>query len=239
MTRKKWFSILIILILLTPVLLIYFSFQGNPIAKVNSKLTVQKYLAKTYPKDEFYVGDTIYDFKIGGYEVTVNRIKDQARKDYSFSVVGILGTKVHYDPIYYENLDTVLIEDLEKTADEEIYQRLKADIEEVQKVSTEIEVLKGSYPEGTKWDRKLELEKPLYLWVAIDGEGLNKEDIYRIAKKMQKVLNEEGYNYDRVSINSQVYHEGSQILNYSIGFSKNKRIKQSHVSVDNQHLDIH
>lgn len=239
MTRKKWLYILIIIVLLTPVLLIYFAFQGNPIAKINSKFTTKKYLAKTYPEDEFYVSDPFYNFKVGGYEVPVERIQDNGRKDFDFTVVGIFGTKVHYDPIYYENLDKALIRELEKAANDEIYQRLKAEIEEIKEVFAEIEVLKGRYPEGASWSRDLELEKPLYLWVAIDGKDLKEEDIYHIAKKMQAILNEEGYNYERVSINSQVYHEGSQILNYSIGFSKDKKIKQRHVNVVNEHLDIH
>lgn|SRR5690625_153545 len=239
MTRKKWLYILIILALLTPVLVIYFSFQGNPVAKVNSKFTAQRYLAKTYPEDEFYVGDPFYNFKVGGYEVAVERIGDKSAEDYYFTVVGIFGTKVHYDPIYYENLDEALIRELEKSANEEILEKLQAEIKEIQEVHANLEVLKGRYPEGATWSRDLELEKPFYLWVAIDGQDLKKEDVFKIAKDMQRILNEEGYNYDRVSINSQVFHEGSRILNYSIGFTKDKKIKQRHVSIDNKHLDIH
>lgn len=239
MTKKKWLYIVGVLVLLIPVLLIYSAFEGNPIGKMNAKFTLKKHLEKTYPEEEFVLGDALYNFKMGGYDITVESIDKTKSEKYDFTVVGMFGTKVHYDGIYYANLDEPLIKKLEEEANEEIFDILKVGIPEIEDVSVRIEVLKGTHPDDTKWDKSLQLEKPLYLWTAIDGEGLKEEDVFEIAKRMKKILNDNGYDYSRVSINSMVNYEGSKLLNYSIGFTKDGNIKLKDVSKDNEHLDIH
>src|SRR5690625_7396088 len=102
MTKRKWLYLIIIVALATPVLLLYFAYEGNPIGKFNAKRTLDKHVEETYPDQNFVIhGVAYYDFKDGGYHFSAVEVdmESRERQEYEFSIVGIFGTKVHYDAI--------------------------------------------------------------------------------------------------------------------------------------------
>ncbi|HLS35523.1 MAG TPA: hypothetical protein VK061_04755 [Bacillota bacterium] len=242
MTKRKWLYLIIIVALATPVLLLYFAFEGNPIGKFNAKRTLDKHLEETYPDQNFVIhGPASYNFKDGGYHLTAEEIDKETsdRKEYEFSIVGIFGTKVHYDGIYFENLDQPLMNKFEREANKEILEKLQLGIPDVREVQVTIEVLEGTYDWNTKWHKDLELEEPLSIWVAIDGENKTEDDIVEIGKIMQKILNDHDYDYKSATINSRINHEGSVMLNYSAGFAKDEEITKKNVDKENKEHGLH
>src|SRR5690625_5474473 len=107
MTKRKWLYLIIIVALATPVLLLYFAFEGNPIGKFNAKRTLDKHLEETYPDQNFVIhGPASYNFKDGGYHLTAEEIVNETsyRNEFEFFIVGIFGTDFHYYCIYFEIL---------------------------------------------------------------------------------------------------------------------------------------
>ncbi|WP_042150296.1 DUF3139 domain-containing protein [Paucisalibacillus sp. EB02] len=230
MRKKKWWYILLIIVITLPVLIISNAFNGNPLSKQIAKITLNKYLEEEYPEDKFHVEKPFFNFKDSGYNFEVKKIGDTTQESYDFTVTGILGTKVSYDSIYYANLDQVLIRKLQQEANSELGMLMKSDIPELIEVDVMVEVLKETYPSDTKWDKELNLEKPMYIHITIDAEGLTKESIVEKAKTIQQLLNENGYEYDRVSINANLNDKAfGSYVKYGVGFEGDSSIKEKDV----------
>ena len=204
MKKKKWIYILLIFVLTIFVLFFYTAFNGNPVTKQLSKLTLNTYLKKTYPGDEFTINKPFYNIKDSGYDYKVKRIGDPIQTEHNFFITGILITNVHYDGIYYENQDTILINKFEKEAREELTNLLQKIVPEMLEINVQIEILKGKYDLETVWNKKLELEKPLYIYIAIDSRKLSNKDILLVTSEIQKTLNKNQYIYRNVTIDGKV-----------------------------------
>lgn len=230
MRKRKWWYILLIIVITLPVLFIANAFNGNPVSKQIAKITLNKYLEEEYPEDVFHVEKPFYNFKDSGYNFEVKQIGDATQKVHDFTVTGILGTEVTYDSIYYANLDQILIRNLESEANMELQQLIKKEIPEMKEVEVMIEVLKGTYPSDTTWDKDLKLEKPMYIHIILNAEDLTKESVVEKAISIQQLLNENGYEYDRVSINANLNDTpyGSYVK-YGLGFERDSKIRERDV----------
>lgn len=240
MKKKKWIYLIVIIILVVPVLWLYSAFNGNFITKQLSKRTLTNYLEETYPESEFNIGEPFYNFKDGGYAYEVIEIGEAQQKKYEFTVVGILGNHVHWDGIYYDNLDEALIRKLEKEASQELKEVFQEKVPEILGVSVWLEVLKGKYDSNVSWDKDFKPEEPMSIHVSIDATELTKEDVLQAAKKIQTSL--QPYDYNRVTINANApYGEWDDWndwpLKYHISFDRDEDLKLKNILEENTELE--
>lgn len=89
-----------------------------------------------------------------------------------------------------------------------------------------LEVQKGEFPRDTRWSKDLPLKEPIVLHIVLDVKDAAKEDVLKDTKTIQSILNENGYNYRSVGINSSVI-QGKEIkkLIYSTSFKKDTELK--------------
>jgi|SRR5699024_7188 len=206
------------------VFLIYSFLEGNPIAKYNAGLAVEKYLKESYPEEEFTIEDPTYNFKGGDYNVMVVLEQDGYKPRHLMKVGGFFGTSVFQDGVYEDRLDDGLIRKFKGEAEKELRAVLEASVDVVS-ITAIIEVMREQYPEGTLWTKDLALEKPLELYIALDGNGKDKDDSLEEAKRIQQALNENGYKYGQVTADFLVKNqEEDYISNYKIVFKQNEEI---------------
>ncbi|MBS4206929.1 DUF3139 domain-containing protein [Bacillus sp. FJAT-50079] len=227
MKKKKWLYIGLLIILIVPIIFLYQSFNGNPLTKYMSKSAVKRYLSENYPEHEYHIRKDVYNFKISGYSYEVVQIGSE--ENYEFEVTGLIKPTVTYDGIYYANLDMPLIEKLQEQAAAELTTLLQEPIPELTNLSVQLEVLKGTYDEATNWHKDLKIEKPLYIHMTMDVAELTKEDVLTAAKTAQKILNDEGYSYSRVSLNGNMFDlaadkDNPGYVKYAVGFEPNTNI---------------
>ena len=84
------------------------SFTGNPISSFMAKKAAKEYVANKYPEYDMVIKDSMYNFKIGGYDVDV---QDKNSQDICFSVWyrdfdGIVGD--NYEEMVVEQGSTVV-----------------------------------------------------------------------------------------------------------------------------------
>lgn len=208
-------------------IVLYFAFNGNPIAKQISKSTITNYLEKTYPDDEFNIGEPEYSPKASGYGFQVEKIGDPERRKYWFAVTSVFGTNVEYDGYYYENQDTKLIEKLSMEFNEFLVSKIESGLPEIIDIGVQMEVLKGKYSADTIWTKDFKPEKPLDIDMTIDSSGQSKEDFLQSAIFVQKTLNEAGIDYGSVSMNGNLSGEGflgDGDVSYSVTFKPEMKL---------------
>lgn len=235
MKKKKIIYIIAILVLLIPVLFLYNAFNGNPISKLIAKGTLKNYLEETYPEDEVYLSKGFYNFKFGTYVFDVTMYGDSTG-DYEFEVGGFFSNEVVMDGFYLDHLDESLMKMLGEDARDELKATLGSAVPDILDIEVLIYVLKGTYELDQVWHKDLQMAEPMQIHIVIDGQELSKQDVYERTITIQKILNEEGYDYDRVSINASVPYDGDWILKYAVGFNKNGTVKEKDVSEENKDI---
>ncbi|MCY8143818.1 hypothetical protein [Bacillus haynesii] len=231
MKKKILYSVLIVL-LVSFVLAAYNTFNGNPVSKRLSQTKLEHYLNDRYPEKDLRIDSAIYNFKFAEYVFEVTDTGDQKRKDpYLFSLRGFIQPEVHTDGIYEENLNEPLMERLGEEAGKEIKTFLSKSINDLKDVHVYVEVLKGKLKNDAKWEKSLRLDKPMEIHILLDAANADRKDVYKTAQKIQRLLNEEGYDYEGVTINANIF-DGEDIkdeeigyLKYSTSFEKNTEIK--------------
>lgn len=240
--KKMIFSVLLVL-LVGIVLFFYNEFNGNPISKFASKMVLNNYLSDTYPDREFRIENGTYDFKFSTYVFDVIEIGESSNEDgkpeqYEFQVNGSVIPNVHWDGIYYDNLDTSLMEKLSSQASREITEVISEKMDIVTGIEVHIELLKGDYPSDTDWNKNLKTQKPLDMWIQLDSTNQTKEEFLQSTKEIQKLLNENNYNYEYVSMNGQSFddkfeHKDDEgYVKFATSFEKDGSVKE--VEVYNQ-----
>lgn len=197
-------SMLVILV----AIVLYFAFNGNPIAKQISKSTITNYLEETYPDDEFNIGEPVYSPKASGYSFQVEKSGDLEQRKYWFAVTSVFGTKVEYDGYYYENQDTKLIEKLSMEFNEFLVSKIESNLPEIIDIGVRMEVLKGKYSADTTWTKDFKPGKPLEIDMTIDSSEQSKEGFLQSAIFVQKTLSEAEVDYEVVSMNGSFGGEG-------------------------------
>lgn len=225
--KKKWVYILIIVVLAVLVLFFYTAFNGNPITKQLSKMTLNSYLDTNYPNEEFTIDKPFYNIKDSVYDFSVTRIGDSNQTQYDFTVTGIFNTKVQYDGIYYANQDTRLIKKFEKEAEEELSNLLIKDVPEIIEINVQMEILKGKHDLESVWNKGFIPEKPMYIYIAIDSRKLSIQEFFKATTTIQNSLNENSYDYWNVSIDGKLFDNVNEIedqyswyVKYSSSFEK-------------------
>lgn len=227
--RRKWPYIIGIIVLLVPLLFLYNAYNGNPISKALAKKTLNKYLEKTYPDDEFRIWDGFYNFKFGEYVYEVSIIGDEAQVKHEFYIGGLFSNEVIYDALHDANLDKILMKKLQKEAERELIVLLKETVPELRRVTVMLEVLKGTYELDTKWDKKMELDQPMHLHMLIHDVSLSKQAFYEAAQFIQTTLNEENYNYEFIEIDGNTTNEAGDIVRYYVVFNKHDEVKINNI----------
>lgn len=209
--KKKVYTVLLVL-LVGLVLFLYNAFNGNPVSQLVSKTALENYLAATYPEKELRVDDGFYDFKFGGtYEFDVTEIGSDSNK-YEFSVSGFFKPEVIWDGIRNDRLDEKLMDRLSKEAAREITSLLKSEVKNVKSVEVYLEVLKGQLDPDVPWDKTLKLEEgPLEIDVVLDSAQDRKKDFLQHTKKIQSLLNQEGYNYQSADISGNDFSQDREL----------------------------
>lgn len=221
---KKMFYLFLIVILVVPILFLYNAFNGNPLSKYASKLALKQHLEETYPEEEFTIDGGTYDFKFSEYVFHVKR----DHQDYTFNVAGFFQPTVTTDGFYQSQLDESLMERLGEEAGKELREVLK-DIQEIMYIDVYVEVITGTYDESVTWRKDLPLEKPMDIFIILDGRNMKKEHLLQVMKQMQTVLNTEGYQYGTVTINANIRELTSAkddfgYVKYASSFTKEQTI---------------
>ncbi len=248
---KKWKLGLIVLlvVLIGFVLSIYNEFNGNPVSKFYATKVLENHLDDTYPNREFRIDRAYYDFKFNGYGFNVIEIgttspQGNGPKEYEFNIRGFLKPEVMIDGIYIENLDQDLMKKLADEAGEEIYTLLSKTVKSVRAVDVMIEFQKGKFPSDTNWDKKLKFEKPLGMHIVLDATKSTKETVLQEVKKIQSILNKQGYDYESVNINANIISDDDGYmkdkseyygyLKFATSFSKTTKLKLNDLKEFNQ-----
>ncbi|MCH1625634.1 hypothetical protein [Fredinandcohnia quinoae] len=241
MKRKKMIYSILLVLLIGFILFFYQAFNGNPISKAYSKNVLGTYLNNNYPSKEFRIDDGVYDFKFSQYifeVVEIGSIKDSdgGLKKYEFNVSGFIKPVVNWDGIYYANLDEPLMEKLGQEAAKEIEGVLKEEVPSVHSVEIQIEVLKGKLDPATSWNKNLSLEKPIQMHIVLDSTNQTTKDVFDDAKKIQNIIESEGYKYDYVNINGNgfdnKYSDGKDdrgYVKFAISFEKDTKLQLNDV----------
>ncbi|MEH7226544.1 hypothetical protein V7112_22340 [Bacillus sp. JJ1566] len=209
MKKRKVFYSVILGVLVLFILFIYNEFNGNPVSKLYSAKVLENYLEETYPNREFRMEEGFYNFKFKTYDFNVIEIgatapNENGPKKHEFTVRGYLKPYVMLDSIYTENLDQELMEKLSGEAQTEITDLLKQSVPTIKGIVVALEVQKGHYDSNTTWNKDIELEKPLGMHIVLDSTKSTKEDVLTESQVIQKVLNENNYTYEFVTINGNI-----------------------------------
>ncbi|MBA4536971.1 hypothetical protein H1Z61_07385 [Bacillus aquiflavi] len=236
MKKKKMIYIVVLFILIGFVFFVYQSFNGNPLSKYMSQQVLKNYLLEQYPDKEFNIREGFYDFKFSEYVFNVVQIGAEMKTEnepdqYEFRLRGFLKPKVSYDGIYYENLDTKLMEKLSREAAAEITTLLKENISTIKHVEVYLEILTGKYDKNTVWDKKLKLEKPFDIHIVLDATHASKEEIFNASQAIQKALNSANYHYNSVNINGNMIENDIGMkdelgyVKYALSFNKDTNLQ--------------
>ena len=226
------------------VLYIYNAFNGNPVSKFYSSKVLEQYLEENYSDRDFRIEEGFYNFKFSTYDFNVIEIgnaspNENEPRHYGFTVRGFLKPYVNLDAIYIENLDEPLMGKLSREAESEITNLLKQSVPTVKGIGVSIEVLKGKYDSNTIWNKDLELERPMSLHIVLDSTNSTKEDVFKEAEVIQKVLNENNYTYESVTINGNIIDkpnaeyrkDDTGYVKYSVSFEKDTDINIKDIEV--------
>lgn len=243
MNRKKIIYILIIIFLLIAVFIIYSLFNGNPISQINAKKTLEQYLVETYPDEEFYISKDRFDPEFMEYWFTVIKQDVPTAQQYTFTVPTRLSEYELSDGIFFDTLDVELNAKFEKEARDIINERSAGEIPEIRELEVDIYVLKDKYEPNQTWDTHIEMDKPMFIQMTIDGSDLSKRDILDVAKKVQTILNDEGYDYSKVALNVYVPFKNEWldewIVKYMIEFDQTNPIVEDDIEEHNSEFLTH
>ncbi|MFN2747848.1 hypothetical protein ACINLE_20480 [Bacillus sp. z60-18] len=219
------------LLLAVPVciLSIYNAFNGNPISEMLAKKSLERYLTDRYPEKNLRLGDGFYNFKFADYSFDVIEAGDETKSfAYDFTVAGWLHPEITFDGIREANLNKPLMERLGEEAANELKTVLSKQVKNVAAVDVYVEVLKGRLPEDAKWGKDIKLDQPMQIDIVLDAENADQQSVFSAAKKIQHVLNTEGYDYETVNINANIF-DGDNVkdgyVKYSAFFEKDTEIK--------------
>ena len=245
MKLRKILLIAALILLIGFVFFVYNGFNGNPFSKFLAEKELETYLKETYPDQEFTVSDGFYNFKNSGYEFKVTDIGDTGPRGvaetYNFTVVGFIFPKVSYDEIYIENLDGRLARLLNQQFVEEVTPLITERVDSLLLVEAYIEVLKGTYPDDTKWSKELIFEEPMDIFIQLDSSNQTASDFLADSIEIKKILDEQGYHYGSINFNGIAFDfegkdESSYYLKYSVSVAKDKEIKERNVEEHNQSI---
>ncbi|MCD8510347.1 MAG: DUF3139 domain-containing protein [Bacillus sp. (in: Bacteria)] len=247
----------ILVVLVSFVFFVYDQFNGNPVSKYRAAKALDSYLEEVYPEKELRRSNGgYYDFKFNEYGFAVTNIGNgtiQAEevgsetsekipdvRDYYFTVAGFFQPEVRMDGIRLSQIDQIMTERISEEAGEEIIAFLKTTLNNVYAVDVRAEVLKGQLDEGVHWDKTLPLDRPITIFIVLDSSDDKLEKFYNDTVLIQELLNDSGYDYERVTINGNVIsfngigeeedrNEHRGYVKFGFGFDKNEEVKKKNI----------
>jgi hypothetical protein len=215
------------------VLYLYNELNGNPLSKRLAEQTLERYLKEKYPELQTRISDGHYDFKFKRYgfqvtEIGVVREGDGEATRHRFEVGGFWKPAVVLDGIRADRLDLPAMERLGREAAEEIEALLVPDVPQIKRVTVRLELLKGATGEHTAWSKSLPLDRPMQIHLMLDASAMKKRDVLDAAERIRSLLNEAGYDYERVVLNANVMSAGPGkeeygAVRYAVSFGPNDR----------------
>ncbi|MFA9559526.1 hypothetical protein ACERII_19635 [Evansella sp. AB-rgal1] len=230
MKVKKWIYSILIVVLSTIVLVLYTGFNGNPISKFIAEKSLSNHLEETYPDREFRIKEGFHNFKISGYEFNVVEIGSGI--EFDFTMNGDFIPRLGLDGVRQSQLDRRLMERLSDEAEEEMTTLLADEINTLKRIDVNVEVLKGQLPNDVVWDKDLPFDNQLTIYILLDLSDLKKEEFFHIAQNVQEKLNKEGYDYERVIIDGNVFENEQDdygYVKYALGFHKTEKLKEKDI----------
>ncbi|MDA1477238.1 hypothetical protein [Bacillus changyiensis] len=70
-----------------------------------------------------------------------------------------------------------------------------------------------------KWSKQLKTDKPMGIDIVLDATKRDEKAVYHAAKTIQRLLHDEGYDYEQVMINVNIF-EGEDIKDKHTGYVK-------------------
>ncbi|WP_253907630.1 DUF3139 domain-containing protein [Bacillus sp. WMMC1349] len=217
--KKKLYGVLIVVLSLL-ILYFYNAYNGNPISQKLAEKALEQYLAEQYPKKNLRIEEGLYDFKFGEYSFNVIDLEDEKRKEpYIMTVRGFFIPEVSFDDIRSAHLDEPLMKRLNKQAAKDLKTVLAEKVNKLKSVEVNMEIVKGQLKDDVKWSKRLKTDKPMGIDIVLDATKRDEKDIYDAAKTIQRLLHDEGYDYEYVMINANIF-EGEDIEDKHTGYVK-------------------
>jgi hypothetical protein len=229
--KRKPAAIALAVALAVVIGLVYDAFNGNPLNEWLAKRELKAYLEATYPDQRFRIEDGRYNFKFSQYEfdvVEVGGTEDDGARIFSFAVRGFV-PRVVLDGVRLDRLDKAMMERLGAQAAAEIEDLLRAEGIAIADVQVFLTVLQGELPEDAEWHKELPLDGGISLHITLDAADLSEADVLQAAERMQRLLNEAGYDYNGVVINANLLEGewGKDLgpLKYAVSFKRDTVIR--------------
>jgi hypothetical protein len=217
--KKKVIYGVVITLLLSVVLFMYNEFNGNPLSQYLAKRELETYIAQEYPDHTLRLESRGYNFKFSDYMFDAFDIGSAENQVYRFAVRGLIFPEVRYDELRATKLDHELMERISEQAADELFQLLTQSADNIRQVNVTVEILKGRFHDTLQWDKALEFDQPLDLFIVLDSANASKQDTLESARLIQRLLNEAGYTYDRVNINGNIF-DHQEIKREEYGYVK-------------------
>lgn len=228
--KKKMLTIALAVLLAVGIGFVYDAFNGNPVNEWIAKRELASYLRETYPDQKFRIKNKAYNFKFSTYQFDVIEIGEG--KVYSFAVRSWV-PKVVEDGIRTELIDYDAIDRLGARAAAEIAELLRADVGGIKDVQVYLEIMKGELPEDVEWRRDLPLPDGFALYLTLDAAERNEADMLEIARQVQTLLNEAGYDWRSVSLNANLFEVDGEKdrgpLKYAVKFDRDTELSLGHI----------
>ncbi|MGM9948702.1 MAG: hypothetical protein ACI33P_01185 [Lysinibacillus sp.] len=230
MTMKKWIYLILALAITGYIILLYGSFNGNPISKAIAKKHATDYLEEYYPERNFSIKDSSYNFKDQSYyfHYIVNEKNDQV---YNYSIE--IGKGWRPDHVIYHSLryDS---EDIEMSS-----AFTEAGTAHIRKLLTEaglqaeayyyVQVPLGYVDSTTEWTPEIELPVAADIHVYTDREFKSKKAFVQYAADVTKEMRHVRYNELHIESTISKMVDGAEVSSvaYSItlGYDEDPAIK--------------
>lgn len=257
MFKKIGLSLLLI-VLVSFVFFVYDQFNGNPLSKYRAAKALENYLEEVYPDKVLRANEGHYDFKFNEYNFSVTEVgsgtieaeeageetseKIPEVRDNYFTVAGFFQPEVRMDGIRTSKIDHEMTERLSKEASEEIQELLNtsSSLDNAHAVDAWVEVLKDQFEPETEWGKGLPIDRPITIYIVLDSSNDDAEDFFQDALAVQRLVDDAGYDYERISINGNVIsYEGLEdvedkdehrgYVKFAIGFDKGEELARKNM----------
>lgn len=205
---KRYFKIILasmVIFLVSLVVFIYNSFNGNPLSKYIATKQMENYLTMNYPEEDFKIERVYYDFKFGAY---VGKVYSPRNGDIQFTVSPRRNGYVYDEYIDKYARDQELSRLFSEQINQMVFPIAKEKIVETSEVTAEIYIKKGKYPSDASYSKNM--EENLSLNIYFEGDKVSEEEFVEKCMNVRDTILASGFKVDhfRFDYRWEIKHEG-------------------------------
>lgn len=223
--KKKIIYSVIAISLIAVIVVAYMQMSGNTMDKHKAKESLEEFLEKNYPDMDYEIKRSVgYGWTDGTYQFKVVK-KDPIAVEttYTFYVSALKSYEVFSDTIHESNIDKEASKKLNAEAERYIRTLLQKKVPQVDSVDTDVEVYSKVAEE---WTPQMKTPKPILIMLEIEKGKLTKEQMLQQCKAMQKLLNDQSIDYDRVEAGYRSIVNGEEDYEY-VSFTPDQELSMN------------